>query len=158
MNLAASADATVLDANVLIAICCKEESTYEAAETVFRAYAEDGRSFFAPNVIVAEVLFVLCRKLVDGVLTEAEHALATKVFESLMSAVTTPETGDSELIAKAHEIRGSFGCSRMSDSLYIAYASELASQQTVEMLTFDKGLVNHAETYSSSLTVRLLEA
>lgn len=66
-------NAVIPDANVLIALCSKEKLTFQTAEKEFDKYVRDGWEFFAPNVIVAEVLYVLCEKLANGILTEQEH-------------------------------------------------------------------------------------
>jgi hypothetical protein len=57
-------------------------------------YANAGYRFFAPGVIVAECLFVFCRKLSDGVITEVEHASAIDAFLQLMSQVGPPPNND----------------------------------------------------------------
>ncbi len=73
--------AVVTDANLLIAICSKEQQTYQIAKDAFDEYARQGAEFFAPNVIVAEVLFVLCRKLDAGILTEADTKKPSGFFK-----------------------------------------------------------------------------
>lgn len=149
-------DAVVVDANVVLAICSHENLTYKKALTAFEDYAKDGWEFHAPNVLTAEVLFVLCRKLADGVLSKAEHDSSIEAFTILAGSIRNPENGDGTLISSASKIRGSYGCSRMSDSLYLAYAQELAANRKVEILTFDNGLINHAANCSATFTVRVL--
>ena len=57
---------------------------------------------------------------------------------------------ETALIKRAVEIRGSYGCSRSSDGIYIALAEELSKTRTTEILTFDQGfknqLINNAPT------------
>lgn len=148
--------AVVVDANVVLAICSHEKLTYQKALTAFEEYANKGWEFYAPGVLTAEVLFVLCRKLVDGILSEAEHRQSVEAFTILSSSIKNPENGDKTLISAAEKIRGSYGCSRMSDSLYLAYAQELSAHRKVEILTFDNGLINHAANCAASFTVRVL--
>ncbi len=150
------ADAVVCDANVLLAICSKEEATCRQAENALENYAKAGTEFFAPNLIVGEVLYVLCRKLAEGVLTEPEHKLSVESFEQLMEAISTPEKGDHSLIKRSVEIRESYGCSRTADSVYIAFAEQLSSLRTVEILTFDEGILKHASKTVPAIPVNLL--
>lgn len=65
--------AVVADANVLIALCSKETDKIKTAETAFEDYTNRGFEFFAPNVLIAEVIFVLCQKLANGILTQIEY-------------------------------------------------------------------------------------
>lgn len=105
---------------------------------------------------MAEVLYVLCQKLSLGILTEAEHDRAIEVFEDYMTGVLLPENGESTLIKRAVEIRESYGCSRASDSLYLALAEELTKTRNTELLTFDKGFVNQAAKNAPTVKVTLL--
>jgi hypothetical protein len=72
MAIASSPGAAVVDANILISLCAKEPS-FTVAENVLSDYALKGWTFYAPHVIVAEVLYVLCGKLWDGSLTPATY-------------------------------------------------------------------------------------
>ncbi|CAN5491706.1 hypothetical protein BH18ACI1_BH18ACI1_20330 [soil metagenome] len=85
--------AVVTDASILIAICSKEQQTYQTAKDAFDEYARQGAEFFAPNVIVAKVLFVLCRKLDKGILTEAEHEKAVEFFQDYLTIITLSPDG-----------------------------------------------------------------
>lgn len=96
--------AVVTDANILIAICSKERQTYQTAKETFDEYARQGAEFFAPNVIVAEVLFVLCQKLDKGILTEAEHEKAVEFFQDYLTIISLSPDGESALIKRAVEI------------------------------------------------------
>lgn len=51
----------MVDASIMVSISCKEAATHRAAETALNAYTKNGFEFFAPNVIVAEVIFALCQ-------------------------------------------------------------------------------------------------
>ncbi len=61
-GLTSSPVAVVVDASVVIAICAKEADKLANAEAKIEDYARQGCEFFAPAVIVAECLYVLCRK------------------------------------------------------------------------------------------------
>ena len=148
--------AVVPDANVLVAICSKEALTFPVAKTEFDQYVRDGWEFFAPNIIVAEVLYVLCGKLANGILTKREHEKAVEFFMDLMTAVSPPENGEASLIKRAEEIRETYGCSRASDSLYIALAEDLTKTRQTEILTFDKGFVNQAAKNAPTVQINLI--
>ncbi len=125
------------------------------AENAFDFYAKNGWEFFAPNVIVGEVMFALCHKLAAGVLTEAEYEKAVESFLNLMKSIVTPND-ETDFVERAVEIRASYGCSRSSDSLYIALAEDLVKIRTVELLTFDKGMVNQAAKNAPTVTIKVL--
>ncbi|HEV8158126.1 MAG TPA: hypothetical protein VGP58_03790 [Pyrinomonadaceae bacterium] len=74
----------------------------------------------------------------------------------LMTAVSPPENGEASLIKRAEEIRESYGCSRASDSLYIALAEDLTKKRQTEILTFDKGFVNQAAKNAPTVQINLL--
>lgn len=148
--------AVVVDANVLIAICSKEQATYHTAQTAFDQYAKQGAEFFAPNIIVAEVLFVLCQKLDKAILTAAEHEKAVEFFQDYMTIIQPPPNGETALIERAEEIRSGYGCSRASDGLYLALAGELAAIRPTEFLTFDAGFINQAAKNAPTVTINLL--
>jgi predicted nucleic acid-binding protein len=144
-----------IDANVAVALSAKEVDKYETAKRELWKYARDGYQFYAPGVIVAECLFVLCKKLNEGSLSSADHAAAVAEFSLFMSMVLPPPNGDGSLVNRAEEIRKSYGCSRSADGIYLALAEELAGNGTAELLTFDSGLVNQAR-HASGVAVRLL--
>ncbi len=127
MNQPSKNGAVVIDANVSIAICAKEQNKRVTAENALADYSAKGWAFYAPNAIVSEVMYVLCQKLQDGSLTPA-----------------------------LYEIRQGYGCSRSSDSLYITLAEELAISANVELLTFDKGFVNQVAKSAPTVKVNLL--
>ncbi len=148
-------NAAVVDANILISICSKEQDTYPIADTAFKNYAKNGWEFFAPSVIVAEGLFALCNKLQDGVLTQTEYDQAIDFYLDYMKFISTP-SDESALMKRAVEIRGTYACSRSSDGLYIAYAEELSKSRVTEILTFDKGMKNQISNYAPTVTLNLL--
>lgn len=94
-------------------------------------------------------------KLAAGVLTEAEHMKAVESFLDLMKSLSMPNN-ETDLVMRAAEIRETYGCSRSSDSLYIALAEDLAKNRTVELLTFDKGMTNQAAKRASTVTLKVL--
>ena len=148
-------DAVVIDASILVSISSKEAATYLTAENAFDFYAKNGWEFFAPNVVVSEVIFALCHKLAAGVLTEVEHEKAVESFLNLMKNILTPDD-ETDLVERAIEIRESYGCSRSSDGLYIALAEDLAKTRTVELMTFDKGMLNQAAKNAPMVTIKVL--
>ncbi len=148
-------DAVVTDANILVSICSKEQDTYSIAETAFNSYAQYGSEFFAPNVIVAEVLFALCVKLQTGVLTPSDHDLAIDTFCDLMQIISTPDN-EASIVKRAVDIRATYVCKRTSDSLYIAYAEELSRTRLTEIVTFDQGMRNQISSQAPTVTLNLL--
>jgi predicted nucleic acid-binding protein len=145
-----------LDSSVLIAICAKESDKYAVAHQELTRYANAGYRFFAPGVVIAEALFVLCRKLNDAVLSEADHTAAVSDLITLLGAIEPPPNGDWSLVARAEQIRLGYGCSRSADGIYIALAEELAANGQSELMTFDEGFQNQASGNAPSVTVRLL--
>ena len=121
-----------------------------------KEYATNGAQFFAPGVIVAECLFVFCKKRQDGVLTPAAHEAAVRAFVTLMAAVHPPPSGDKSLIARAEEIRGSLGCRRSADGIYLALAEELSAVALTEVVTFDNGMGAQARSHAIAVTVEVL--
>ncbi len=136
-------NAAIVDASIIVSIASKEAATYLAAKNAFNSYAQNGWEFFAPNAIVAEVMFALCQKLAAGILTEAEYEQAIESFLDYMTIIATPDD-ETSLVSRAVEIRKSYGYSRSSDSLYIALAEDLEKTRTVELFTLDKGMTNQA--------------
>lgn len=145
----------VVDANVLIAICSKEQDTYPLADAAFDQYAQNGWEFLAPNIVVTEVLFALCVKLQSGAITQAEYDQAIELFRDLMQIITTPDN-EASLIQRAVEIRGSYDCKRTSDGLYIAFAEELGRTRVAAIVTFDKGFKNQIANAMPAVSLNLL--
>jgi predicted nucleic acid-binding protein len=145
-----------IDANVLIALCSKEVDKYAIAYKELTQYAQAGYQFYAPGVIIAESLFVLCKKLEDKSLSPASHAAAVADLCAYMGMILPPPNGDSSLIARAEQIRQGYGCSRSADGLYIALTEELATKGVTEILTFDGGMENQAKANAPTVKVRVL--
>jgi|SRR5882672_8026884 len=122
----------------------------------FNDYGKNGRDFYAPNVIVAEVLYVLCQKLQTGLITQAKYNEAVEFFKDYMTLISTPTGGDAPLIQRAKEIRSGYGCSRSADSLYIALTEVLGRAGAAELLTLDEGFVNQAAKNAPSVKINLL--
>lgn len=155
MSRASNPNAAIIDASVLVSIAAKETKTHLIAENAFKIYSQNGWEFFAPNVIVSEVIFALCQKLAAGILTEVEHEKAIEYFLNYMTIISMPDD-ETTLIKRAVEIRETYGCSRSSDSLYIALAEDLAKTRTAELLTFDKGMINQAAKNAPTIRVKVL--
>ncbi len=152
---ASKQNAAVIDASILVSIAAKETATHLTAEDAFKAYSQNGWKFFAPNVIVAEVMFALCQKLAAGILTGAEYEKAVESFLDYMTIISMPND-ETDLVKRAVEIRETYGCSRSSDSLYIALAEDLAKTRTVELLTLGRGMTNQAAKNAATVTVKVL--
>ncbi len=147
--------AAVIDSSVLIAICSKETSA-ETARQAIADYAAAGWTFFAPGVIVAEALFVLCRKQSDGLLSATDYGQAVILLKKHLSPILPPPNGDAALIDRASEIRQGDSCAHSTDCIFIALAEQLAKAgDPVEILTFDKRLGNVAKS-AAGVLVRLL--
>jgi predicted nucleic acid-binding protein len=153
VNQMSSPNALITDANILISICSKEPTAL-SAETVLENYAKNGWEFFAPNIIVAEVLYILCQKLQNNLLTPKSYDEAIENFQDQMKIIQTPP--DAQIIKRAKEIQNTYGCSRSADSIYIALAEDLAKTRTVELLTFDKGMINQAAKNAPTVTIKVL--
>src|SRR5437660_5448282 len=98
----------VVDASFAIAFCAREKGRFDKAEAYLKQHAQAGSTFFAPGVIVGEVLFVLCPKLSQGDLTQQEHVAAVQDFERFMSGVSPPPRGDKSLILRADQLRAGY--------------------------------------------------
>lgn len=149
--------AVVSDANVLIALCAKEKDKLKTAQNAFDDYIAKGYEFFAPSVLVAEVIFVLCQKLADGSLTQPEYEKSIKAFKFYLGFIELSPNGEAALLDRAVEIRSGYGCSRSSDGLYLALAEELAATYDTEIVTFDKGFINQAAKNAPTVKVNLLK-
>jgi predicted nucleic acid-binding protein len=89
-------------------------------------------------------------------LTQSKYEKAIEDFQDYMSGILTPPGGDAALIKRATKIQRDYGCSHATDCLYIALAEELTAKGVVELLTFDKGLVNQAASNAPTVRVNLL--
>jgi predicted nucleic acid-binding protein len=148
--------AVVADANVLIALCAKEADKLNTAETAFEDYTNRGFDFFAPNVLIAEVIFVLCQKLAGGLLSQLEYDESIDIFSDYLQGITLTPKGEASLLKRSAEIRDGYGCSRSSDGLYLALAEELSTTHDTEIVTFDKGFINQAAKNAPTVKVNLL--
>lgn len=148
--------ALIIDANVFIALCAREKAKLAAAETALNEYAAKGWLFYAPGVIIAEVLYVLCGKQHSGELDPTAHQEAIDSFQDQMKAVLPPPRGDVALVGRAEEIRGGYSCRRSADGIYIALAEELTQTMMTELLTFDADLPKQAAHNAPMVKVNLL--
>jgi predicted nucleic acid-binding protein len=150
-----SAGIVVIDANILVSICSREPSC-QTAENALDDYAAKNWAFYAPGAILTEVLFILCRKLHDGLLTEAEHEEAVKNFNDYMQGIHPSPQGDIGFILRSEEIRKGYSCLHSADAFYIALTEELAKSGPAEFLTFDKRVANVVANNAPSVKVNLL--
>jgi predicted nucleic acid-binding protein len=151
-----NAGIVVVDANIFISICAKEPGE-ATARTALADYAMRNWAFYAPNVIFAEVLFALCRKVTEGTLDAAGHKNAVEDFRlSYLPKLLPPPMGDAALYVRAEEIRQGYSCLHSADGFYIALTEELAKSGPAEFLTFDKRVVNVVASNAPSVTVNLL--
>ena len=116
-------------------------------------YGAYGWDLYMPGVGIAEVLYVLCKKLQEGIITGGEYARALSSFMALMTVIKPSPNGDMTLIQRAEQIRTGYGCSRTSDGLFLALTEQLTSQGAAEIATFDIGMKNQAATNAPSVNV-----
>jgi predicted nucleic acid-binding protein len=146
----------VVDANIFIAICSKEPSE-ATARVALADYTTRNWDFYAPNVILSEVLFALCRKLSEGTIDAAIHKKAVEDFKlSFLPALSFPPMGDAALYTRAEEIRSGYSCLHSTDCFYLALTEELAKSGPAEFLTFDKRVVNVSASNAPAVKVNLL--
>ncbi len=157
MNQSNSPGAVVIDSNVLISICSKESSRV-TADQALADYAAKQWPFYAPGVIVSEVLFVLCRKRSDGSLSAAEYDEGIEILKDQLTVILPPPRGDASLVQRAREIQSGYSCLHSADCLYVALAEELAASGAAEFVTFDKRVVNVAAKNAPMVKVNLLPA
>jgi predicted nucleic acid-binding protein len=148
--------AVIPDANVIIALCARESDKLKTVETAFDDYINKGYEFFAPSVLVAEVIFVLCQKFADGSLNQSEYEKSIKAFKYYLNFISLSPDGEASLLDRAVEIREGYGCSRSSDGLYIALAEEIGNAYDTEIVTFDKGFINQTAKNAPTVKVNLL--
>ncbi|MEK7830119.1 MAG: hypothetical protein AAB401_03490, partial [Acidobacteriota bacterium] len=84
----------VVDASVMIAICAKEHDKQVTAKEALEDYVARGWAFYAPSVIVAEVMYILCLKLQDGLLTPALYEKAVENFHNQVINFLSPPNGE----------------------------------------------------------------
>ena len=93
----------VIDASVVIALCAKEPDKFANAETKINEYAGTGCVFYAPGAVIAECLFVFCKKLSAGKITPAEHGSAVTNLITMMGQIQPPPTGDKALVKRGRK-------------------------------------------------------
>ena len=148
--------ALIIDANVAIAVCAKENQKHSQAQTELQNYSGQGYLWYAPGVIVSETLHGFCRKEQERLITPQEYAQAVNDFQVFMQSVSPPPNGDASLILRADQIRAGYGCSRSADALYIALAEELSSTFITHLLTFDQDLPKQVARHALTVNVHLL--
>jgi predicted nucleic acid-binding protein len=99
----------VIDANVLIALASRAVDKYSIADAELTRYTQAGYVFYAPGVVVAECLCILCKKREDGSLSVADHFAAVADLCSYMGMILPPPSGDRLLVARAEQIRSGYG-------------------------------------------------
>jgi predicted nucleic acid-binding protein len=151
-----SSPSATLDASFIIGYCAKEPGRHAKAQAELTRYASSGWLLFAPGVAISESLYILCQKLQTGLLTTAEHSQAVLSLETLMQTVKPPPGGEHSLIARAEQIRATYGCGRSADSIYLALTEQLAALGTAEIVTFDPGMNNQAKKNAPTVKVNWL--
>lgn len=68
-----TAGAVIVDGSIAIAISAREANREQKANAELLRLSTVGYDFYAPGVLVAETLYILCGKLQNGLLTPAEH-------------------------------------------------------------------------------------
>ena len=150
-----NSEVVVVDANLIIAIACNEAGAEPANDAIERCLSS-GFTLYAPGVIMAETLYVLCGKLHSGTLTVAEHAESIRDASSILGLIQAPPGGDSSLFLRAEAIRGNYTCRRSADGIYIALAEELAESFKTILLTFDEDMANQVRSAAPKVDVNLL--
>jgi predicted nucleic acid-binding protein len=85
IQLSNPAGAAVVDANFMISIAANEPNEPKSRAALAR-YSTLGYQFYAPGVVAAEALYVLCGKLSDGSLSVADHEFAVRELDMLLKA------------------------------------------------------------------------
>jgi predicted nucleic acid-binding protein len=152
-----SPTSVVVDASVAIALCAKEPGNHPKAKAYLDTQTGSGSKFFAPGVLVAEVLYVYCKKLTNGALTAAEHTQAVQAFDAFMAGVSPPPNGDKSLIVRAEQIRSGYACPRSADGIYLALAEELTKAGVTEIVTFDGDMEKQAKKNAGTVKVVVLK-
>lgn len=148
--------AVVVDANVAIAIACKETGRAVVATQFLSQQLRAGYRLFAPGAIVVETLFVLCRKQASGVLSPSDYAAAVNRFDRFVQRVLPPPSGDNSLVLRGEQIVATYGCSRSADGIYIALAEALSVQYPTVLAIFDADMPKQAAKNAASVTIRVL--
>jgi predicted nucleic acid-binding protein len=149
------AGAVVIDANILIAICSNEPGA-ATARAALTNYTQQNWAFYAPSTILAEVLFVLCKKVQNGVIDAATYQKAIEDFADFVSVISPPPNGDAALLVRAEEMRRGYSCLHSADGFYLALTEALTQTGAAEFLTFDQRVVNVAARNAPTVQVNLL--
>ena len=148
--------AVVVDATIAVAISAKEAGREQRAIAELARYSAVGYRFYAPGVLAAEAIYVLCGKEQSGTLSAADYGQALVDLEQLIRGFLPPPSGEAALIGRAAAIRTGYGCSRSSDGLYLALAEELALVGPALILTLDGGMPNQAARNAPTVNIHLL--
>jgi predicted nucleic acid-binding protein len=149
-------EAVVIDASIAVAVSAKEVDKVQTASATVEHYHKEQCLFFAPGAIVSESLYVLCKQLEKGRLSERVHSLAIDNLAEFLAPILSSTQGDKSLVRRAEEIRGIYSCRRTTDGIYIALAEQLAATYETVLLTFDEGMVNQAAQCAPTVKVHLL--
>jgi len=145
-----------LDSSLVVALCTKETDKEAPARAALDAWQQQGAAFYAPGVLVSEVLFVLCKKRESGELTPEEHARALDALEVLCALLEPMQESDCSLFRRADALRTLHTCRDCADGLYVALAEHLSANGPAVLLTFDAGQKRMAEREAPAVTVQLL--
>lgn len=88
----------VLDASVLVALCAREPHRVHEAEAAMGVRDRDGCAFHAPNALVTETQYVLCKKAASGSLAQAEYGTALVNLQEALSTIAFAPEGDADLL------------------------------------------------------------
>jgi predicted nucleic acid-binding protein len=149
--------AVVVDANIAVSIAANEPTEANTRAEIAR-YSALGYDFFAPGVIVAESIYVLCGKLTDGSLSASDHAMSIKSLRVFLTRVLPPPGGDVALLSRAESIRGSRSCRHSADGLYIALTEALSQTRPTVLLTYDESMSKQAAKAAPAALIHLLAA
>jgi predicted nucleic acid-binding protein len=101
-------------------------------------------------------LFALCQKHRGGLLTDEEYDDAVDSFATFMKGISSPPSGEADLVKPSALIGAGYGCSHSADSVYLALAAQMSSTRPATLLTFDGELLRHAARKAPGVHVRLL--
>lgn len=148
--------AIVLDASVAIAIAAKEAGREPMVLAELARYSQLGYSWFAPGVIIAETLYVVCGKKQRGELSGADYVTAISSFKKTVTSIIARPDGDWSLIARAEQIVAGYGCSHSADGIYIALAEDLAATRPTVLLTLYDVMSKQAARNAATINVQAL--
>ncbi|MGO8673015.1 MAG: type II toxin-antitoxin system VapC family toxin [Capsulimonadaceae bacterium] len=117
----------------------------------------NGYEFYAPGVLVSEVLYVLCKRAELGTISPATYTQAVQNLAAIIGPLRPSPHGDFTLVGRAEAIRSKYSCRRTSDAIYIALAEQLSLTLPTVLLTFDQDLPKQAAKQAPGVHVRLLQ-